>query len=268
MAELLLDSHIRTWVFLPIVIITFLVGIIRHYIAVLLSSQKKVELQQVMDSQAIIRARVLRENGKYIPRSAFLMRHHFFNNEESGYFKTQKRASTQPNPMDPNMMTEMLKGNVTNVLPMIVIGGWINWTFSGFVTTKVPFPLTLRFKPMLQRGIELMYLDASWVSSASWYFLNVFGLRSIYALVLGENHAADQARMMQDQMTGAASAMGQQDPKAAFKAEWEALEICQHQWALKNVEASLVQNALPTSQFAPNSAAQFEQQTSEMYLNR
>lgn len=93
-----------------------------------------------------------------------------------------RRADT-----DPSMLTDMMKGNVTNVLPMILIGGWINWTFSGFVTSnvaallcdyytlriatnslccastaKVPFPLTLRFKPMLQQGIELLSLDASW----------------------------------------------------------------------------------------------------------
>jgi len=49
MAELLLDSDIRLWVFLPIVVITFLVGIIRHYVTILLSTEKKVELQQISD---------------------------------------------------------------------------------------------------------------------------------------------------------------------------------------------------------------------------
>lgn len=240
MPELLLDSKIRGWVFLPIVTITFLVGIVRHYVSIILSSQKKVELLQLQDSQVMIRARLLRENGKYLPKQSFNMRRHWFNNEETGYFKVQKRAPTSQNPMtDPAMMTDMLKGNVTNVLPMIVIGGWINWMFSGFLTTKVPFPLTLRFKPMLQRGVELAHLDAAWVSSASWYFLNVFGLRTIYALVLGENNAADQSKHMQEQMSGAAMAMPQ-DPKAAFKAEWEALEITEHRWALANVDSELI----------------------------
>lgn len=135
--DLVLDPDIRIWVFVPIIIITFLVGIVRHYVSLLLSTQKKVEMLQVQDSQAMIRARVLRENGKYLPEQSFLMRRHFFNDEDTGYFKTQKRTAPAPNPMsDPNMVTEMLKGNVTNVLPMLVIGGWINWTFSGFVCSK------------------------------------------------------------------------------------------------------------------------------------
>eukprot|EP00069_Balaena_mysticetus_P018039 bmy_00438T0 len=185
--ELLLDSNIRLWVVLPIVIITFFVGMIRHYV------------------QVLIRSRVLRENGKYIPKQSFLTRKYYFNNPEDGFFKKTKRKVVPPSPM----------------------------------TAKVPFPLTLRFKPMLQQGIELLTLDASWVSSASWYFLNVFGLRSIYSLILGQDNAADQSRMMQEQMTGAAMAMPA-DTNKAFKTEWEALELTDHQWALDDVEEELM----------------------------
>lgn len=33
------------------------------------------------------------------------------------------------------------------------------------------------------------------------------------------------------------------DPKAAFKAEWEALEITEHKWALTTVETDLITNS-------------------------
>lgn len=51
--------------------------------------------------------------------------------------------------------------------------------------------------------------------------------------------AADQTQTMQDQMSGAASSMPQ-DSKAAFKAEWEALEITEYQFVLQNVETELM----------------------------
>ncbi|XP_046853775.1 ER membrane protein complex subunit 3-like isoform X2 [Xenia sp. Carnegie-2017] len=241
MAELLLDSAIRVWVILPIVMITFFVGIIRHYLSILLQTTKKLELEQVSDSQVLLRSKLLREHGCYIPLQAFQMRRHFFNDEEEGFFKTQKRKGAAKNPIsDPTMMVDMAKGNITNVLPMIIIGGWINWQFSGFITTKVPFPLTIRFKAMLQRGIDLVSLNASWVSSVSWYFINVFGLRSMYSLVLGENNAADSTRAMQEQMQMSGGGMPP-DPAKAFKAEWEALEIITHEWRLSNVEEKLME---------------------------
>lgn len=49
MTDLLLDPAIRTWVFLPVILITFLVGVLRHYVALIFTSRKKLELQQVRD---------------------------------------------------------------------------------------------------------------------------------------------------------------------------------------------------------------------------
>ena len=70
--DLLLDPDIRLWVFLPMVLITFLSGILRHYVSILLQSPKKIELQQVIDGQMIRRSRLLRENGHLIPKQVCL----------------------------------------------------------------------------------------------------------------------------------------------------------------------------------------------------
>ena len=58
------------------------------------------------------------------------MRKNYFVNEETGFFIKQKRQANVKMPMnDPTMMADMVKGNFLNMIPMVVIGGWINWVF-------------------------------------------------------------------------------------------------------------------------------------------
>lgn len=83
---------------------------------------------------------------------------------------------------------------------------------------------------MLQRGIDLEILDASWVSSVSWYFLNIFGLRSIYLLVFEEGRAADEMEILE--ISSMVDAPTPPDPKETLRLESEALAIHQHTWAL------------------------------------
>ena len=50
MAELLLDPAIRLWVILPIVLITLLFGLVRHYVTVLLKQDQTPEREKIKDA--------------------------------------------------------------------------------------------------------------------------------------------------------------------------------------------------------------------------
>merc|ERR1712205_125590 len=231
MSTLRLDSDIRNWVLIPITVAMFFVGIVRHNIGKLMHRDRKVDLKALREAQAVIRAERLRNNSGYLQSPGFRMRKHFFCAPETGVFnQTAKKANPQAQMLsDPTMMTSMLTKNLNFIVPNMLTAGWVNFFFTGFVVGKVPFPLTQRFRGMLPRGIELQSLDVTYVSSLSWYFLNFFGLRGVFALALGKNDL-NNAQAMQQQM-----AMGM-DTGKAFVAVKESLDMLDHEFQLHVAE--------------------------------
>lgn len=112
----------------------------------------------------------------------------------------------------------------------------MNYFFSGFIVARVPFPLTQRFRGMLQQGVGLADLDVTYVSSLSWYFLNLFGLSGVLGLVLGESTLSAAAIMQSQQQM---MMMGMDTPKV-YVAEREALEGMHVEWALPKMEEAAV----------------------------
>lgn len=53
---------------------------------------------------------------------------------------------------------------------------------------KLPFPITIKFKSMLQSGVMTKDMDPRWMSSISWYFLCIFGLQSVFNFLLGSDN--------------------------------------------------------------------------------
>lgn len=130
------------------------------------------------------------------------------------------------------------------------------------LTVKLPFPLTLGFKSMLQRGIQTADMDVRWVSSLSWYFLNFFGLNGLYRIILGGDEggswhighflglcliiipAADVAQNLAASPFAATTpAVGQpQDFNKLLKAERDHLELAEgmHKWIGDDVETRIL----------------------------
>lgn len=141
-----------------------------------------------------------------------------------------------------------MKQNMMTVLPNMLMMGWVSFFFSGFVLVRLPFPLTERFKSMLQRGIFLSSLNVSYVSSLSWFFINLFGLRGVFALVLGaDNGAVDNPdAMMAAQMSMGTGGMmggpgaGAPDLAKIHQQEKNELEIASYANIVAQAEARIV----------------------------
>ncbi|KAF4399537.1 hypothetical protein G4B88_022620 [Cannabis sativa] len=183
--------------------------------------------------QVVVRARNLRAGANFIPAKSFRARRFYFSNEENGLLHVPKGQGQNPQAQmfsDPNMAMDMMKKNLSMIIPQTLTFAWVNFFFSGFVAAKIPFPLTQRFRSMLQNGIDLSTVDVSYVSSRSWYFLNLFGLRGLFSLILGEENAMDDTQRMM-QMGGFGF-----DPSKNLGAEKDNLDIMQHDWAMPKFE--------------------------------
>ncbi|KAH7359440.1 integral membrane protein DUF106-domain-containing protein [Plectosphaerella cucumerina] len=244
------DPQLFYWILVPITVVMILTGILRHYASVLLATAPKpLEKAALREQRAMIHGQTVRANHHVLSKKSFeARREHLITSYESGAFLKNPGGKGQPpaNPLtDPNAMDGMMgmmKNNMAMIIPNTLIMSWINAFFSGYVIMKLPFPLTLKFKSMLQAGVATKELDPRWMSSISWYFLCIFGLRSVFVFLLGSDNAADQMAQQMGQMGAQQANMFApgQDPDKLFQAEAENIAVVDHYSVLDDVEQRLL----------------------------
>merc|ERR1711865_796907 len=162
---IVLDPQIRDWVLIPIVTVMFLVGVLRDRVTRLLRSEQKGKVENVQQASVLAKSKMLRMHSGFIPEESFRMRKKFLIDEHLSQGKEKNPMDAMAMMNDPSMFMDMMKKNMVMVVPQMAMMGWVSYFFSGFIVGKMPFPLTDRFKMMLQRGIELSSLDVTYVSS-------------------------------------------------------------------------------------------------------
>ncbi|KAJ4403714.1 hypothetical protein N0V85_005044 [Neurospora sp. IMI 360204] len=245
------DPQLFYWILFPITIVMILTGVLRHYASVLMqSAPKKLDQKAIREQRSLLHGINVRGNFHALSKKSFATRRDALVTafESGAYLKDPERAGQgQPNPLsDPSSMEGMMgmmKNQMAMIIPNTLIMSWINAFFSGYVIMKLPFPLTIKFKSMLQAGVMTKDMDPRWMSSISWYFLCIFGLQSVFNFLLGSDNAASQ---MAQQMGGMGAAPAQMfgpgvDPDKQFKAEAENLAVIEHYSVLDDVEDRLLE---------------------------
>lgn len=157
-------------------------------------------------------------------------------------------------------------------LPRVVVLVGSHGADEATCAVKLPFPLTIKFKSMLQAGVATKDMDPRWMSSISWYFLCFFGLQPVFNYILGSDNGmytvvsvpclqyysllrcskADlSTSLAANQMSQQMGQMGPQqqqmfgpgvDPNKQFLSEVENLAVIEHYSVLDNVEDRLLES--------------------------
>jgi len=201
------------------------------------SSSKPTDKTELKTKAIVARSQLLRANSTLIPESAFKMRRSYLVDKDTGVLnqKPEGRSMQEAMLTNPDMMTGMLKQQLSAIVPQMLMGFVVSFFFSGFILGKIPFALSPRFRVMLQRGIDLPSLDPSYFTSLSFYILLLFGLRGVLILLFKDQAINDMAAMQQMQMQMGMGAMQFDAPKA-YEAEKKAVELLRHRWQGERVE--------------------------------
>lgn len=272
--NILLDSSIRDWVVLPLLILMIEAGLLRHYLSLVLNSPKGKNIPKIEHrvKNACMRASKLRSGAaSFLSRSKWEGRRMYWTDEDVGYLKEEiqwveeenerneygddengetKKDTNNNDLPDPMAMMGPMKGQAVFMIQNMVMMQGIAYFFQGYVLVKVPLPLTMGFKMMFQRGLDLTTLEPSYVSSVSWYFLVMFGLRAFFKLVIEGNSGSGS--MSQEQMEsmaiqgdlGVTMSGGPMpskfDPVKMIKMEQENLDITRFKGRLDDAERRLL----------------------------
>jgi len=174
-------------------------GMLRRYMGILMKPAPKTMGVVEQRSKSTLQkcAQLKGGSGNYISTTKWEARRQYYSSRENGYLRDQadwaeeETANSPPtggvDPANPMAMMDGMKGSMAFMVQNMVMMQGIQHFFKGFILLKVPFPLTRGFKMMFQRGLRdsMSTLDTSYVSSVSWYFLVMYGLRGFFAMVIG-----------------------------------------------------------------------------------
>lgn len=264
--NILLDSQIRDWVVLPLFVIMVAAGLLRFHLGNYLKPDPKNSTKVMQRSQATVRSTSVLKGGAihYLSTSKLEARKTAYPEllkDQVEWCEThldeedEKKEENLDDMANPLAAMDAMKGNMASMVQNMIMMQGIQYFFSGFILLKVPFNLSSGFKGLFQKGLDgLTTLDTSYVSSVSWYFLVMYGLRGFFTLVVGkpslETQETNQMWAKLGKNLGRAGPGGPDDDKIIKMMEQEAenleLLLPKHfKSNLDQVEKRLLKNKYP-----------------------